>query len=97
MNKKLPNVFAVPITKKMNNNKETFKSTEEEGLRSTPVSIQQINKIFSDKTHVYKTRVKITTKKGSEEVDIVGQTKEALLTLSGKAINISDILDIKKV
>lgn len=96
MNKKLPEVFAVPITKKITNNKETFKSTEE-GLRKSPVSIQEINRIFNDKTHVYKTRVKITTKNKTEEVDIVGQTKNALLTLSGETINMKDIIDIKKV
>lgn len=96
MNKKLPNVYAVPITKKINNNKETFKSTEE-GLRSAPVGIEEINRIFSDKTHVYKTRVRITTKNKTEEVEIVGQTKDSLLTLSGDTINIHDILDIKKV
>ncbi len=97
MNKKLPNVYAVPITKKISNNKETFKSSEDDSLRSASISSQEINKIFSDKTHVYKTRVKVTTKKGSEEVDIVGLTQNALLTLSGKTIEIDDILDIKKV
>lgn len=97
MNKNLPNVYAVPITKKLENNKELFKSSDTEGLRSTPISSTEINKIFSDKTHVYKTRVKITTKKGVKDVEVVGQTNNALLTLSGETIDVRDILDIKKV
>lgn len=97
MNKNLPNVYAVPITKQMKNNEEIFKSAEVEGLRSTPVNSSLINKIFNDKTHVYKTRVQITTASGKKEVDVVGETKTSLLTLTGETINISDILDIKKV
>lgn len=97
MNKKLPNVYAVPITKKINNNKETFKSSDGEGLRKAPITSKEINEIFNSKTHVYKTRVRITTKKEVKEVEIVGQTKNSLLTLSGETININDILDIKKV
>ena len=96
MDKKLPNVYAVPITKKFNNNKEMFKSTDED-LRTSKVTSKEINEIFNSKTHVYKTRVKITTKSGISEVDVVGQTKDNLLTLSGEVININDILDIKKV
>lgn len=96
MNKKLPNVYAVPITKELKNNKEIFKSTES-GLRSTPVTDTEINKIFNDKTHVYKTRVQITTSKGTKEVEVVGETKTSLLTLSGETINKKDILSLKKV
>lgn len=97
MNKNLPNVYAVPITKKMNNNKETYKSFEETSDRTSPISIGEINKIFNDKTHVYKTKVQVTTKKGSEIVEVVGLSKNALLTLNGETINMEDILDIKKV
>ncbi len=97
MSKNLPNVYAVPITKKMTNNKETYKSFEVDGDRSSSVSVGEINKIFNDKTHVYKTKVQITTRKGIETVEVVGLVKNALLTLSGESINIEDILDIKKV
>ena len=97
MNKKLPNVYAVPITKKINNNKETFKSSDEEEVRKSPVTSKDINDIFNSKNHVYKTRVRITTKKEVKDVEVVGQTKNSLLTLSGETININDILDIKKV
>ncbi len=96
MNKKLPNVYAVPITKELKNNEEIFKSTDHD-VRSTPINREEINKIFNDKTHVYKTKVQITTKSGTKEVNVVGLTKNTLLTLSGEVINISDILGIKKV
>lgn len=99
MNKNLPNVYAVPITKKLQNNKETYKSfeLEDDMTRSNRVTIDDINKIFNAKTHVYKTRVKLNTTKGVLEEDIVGLTGDSLLTLSGDTIRIDDILSIKKV
>ncbi len=99
MNKNLPNVYAVPITKKLQNNKETYKSfeLEDDMTRSNRVTIDDINKIFNAKTHVYKTRVKLNTTKGVLEEDIVGLTGDSLLTLSGDTIRIADILSIKKV
>ena len=97
MNKKLPNVYAVPITKKINNNKETFKSTDLEEVRSSSITSKEINEIFNAKDHVYKTKVEITTTKGSKIVEVVGLTNNTLLTLSGETINIHDILDIKKL
>ena len=99
MNKNLPNVYAVPITKKLQNNKETYKSfeLEDDMTRSNRVTIDDINKIFNAKTHVYKTRVKLNTTKGVLEEDIVGLTGDSLLTLKGDTIRIDDILSIKKV
>ncbi len=97
MNKKLPNVYAVPITKKLNNNKEMFKSGESDGLRKANISSKEINEIFNAKDHVYKTKVIVTTIKETKEVEVVGLTSTALLTLNGETIKISDILDIKKV
>ncbi len=97
MNKKLPHVYAVPITKEIKNNEEIFQSAERSSVRSTPITETEINRIFSDKKHVYKTRVQITTNKGSKEVDVVGLTNTSILTLTGETILISDLLDIKKV
>lgn len=96
MNKKLPNVYAVPITKELKNNKEVFKSSEREE-RKIPVTDKEINKIFNDKMHVYKTKVQITTNNETKIVDVVGETKNALLTLTGETINKKEILNIKKV
>ena len=97
MNKKLPNVYAVPITKKIENNKETFRSSKEEEVRSEKISKNEINKIFNSKEHVYKTRVSIKTNTGVKEVEVVGLTNASLLTLHGEKINIDDILEIKKL
>ena len=96
MNKKLPSVYAVPIEKTLHNNKEVFKSTEE-GTRESRVDRKEIQEIFKSKTHVYKTRVKITTRNEIKEVDVVGETQNALLTLSGETIPLDVIIDIKKV
>ncbi len=97
MNKKLPNVYAVPITKKIENNKETFRSSKEVEVRSEKISKNEINKIFNSKEHVYKTRVSIKTNMGVKEVEVVGLTNDSLLTLQGEKINIDDILEIKKM
>lgn len=97
MNKDLPKVFAVPIDKSINNNKELFMSNEKELDRGERIAITEINKIFNAKTHVYKTKVRITTTTGEKEVEVVGMQNDTLLTLKGEAIPISDIIDIKKV
>jgi hypothetical protein len=96
MKDKLPKVYAVPITKKINNNKEIFKSGDND-IRSSRVSKKDIENIFKDKTHVYKTKVLITTNNGKKEVDVVGISNNNLLTLNGDVINIGDIIEIKKV
>lgn len=96
MNKNLPNVFAVPIEKKIKNNEDVFVSSVKED-RSLSISPQEVDKLFNAKEHVYKTRVKLVTKTNTEEVDIVGRTESALLTLDGRKIRLDDILEIKKV
>lgn len=97
MNKDLPKVFAVPINKSMNNNKEIFMSSGKELDRGEKISITDINKIFNAKTHVYKTKIRITTTTSEKEVEVVGMQNDALLTLKGEVIPISDIVEIKKV
>lgn len=96
MNKNLPNVYAVPINKKIGNNENTFRSSEER-INTTPISINEIKKIFNDKNHVYKTKALIMTKNGKKTIDVVGITNNSILTLNGETIPINDILSIKKV
>ena len=96
MNKNLPKVFAVPIEKKIENNKNIFMSAKND-VRGEIIPKNEINKIFNSKTHVYKTKVKITTTTGVQEVYIVGQNNDNLLTLDGKNIPINKIIEIKKV
>lgn len=98
MNKNLPNVYAVPIEKKITNNKETYMSSmSDERTSENLISKEEIDKLFNAKDHVYKTKTKIKTKNKEIEVEIVGKTNDALLTLSGKKIKIEDIEEIKKV
>lgn len=94
---KLPNVYANPINHSINNAQEIFY----EGARSskpTPNDIdKKINQIFSSINHVYKSRVKITFKDTTTEEVIVGKTNINLLTMEGKLIKISDIIDIERI
>lgn len=96
MNKNLPKVFAVPIDKKMNNNKDIFMSSKNE-IRGEVIDKNEINKIFNSKTHVYKTKVIVTTLRGEKNVDVVGMQNDNLLTLDGQIIPINEIIEIKKV
>ena len=96
MEKKLPGVYAVLITKKMTNNKEVFRS-KEEVLAEEKVAIEEIKEIFRAKNHVYKTKVLIRTKMGVREVELVGIMGNYLLTLKGEKIDMGEILAIKKV
>lgn len=97
MNKNLPNVYAVPIEKKITNNNETYISSLNENREGSIIPTEEIDKIFNAREHVYKTKVKIKTKNGEEEIELIGKTNDSLLTLDGKKIKIEDILEIKKV
>lgn len=95
---KLPKVFANPIEKKINNTQDLFRGSSKEAKVHNPQEInKKINHIFADTSHVYKSRVKVTLKDTTMDVDIVGKTNINLLTLDGKLIKITDILDIEKI
>lgn len=98
MKKNLPNVFANPINKPLNNNREVYYSdvVEHRNLRSENIP-QKINEIFASVHHVYKSNVKIITKEGEIFTTIVGKNGNNLLTLNGEKININDILDIQRL
>ena len=94
---KLPNVFASPINKKLNNYKDLYRS--DRAVKScNPKDInKKINEIFGSLNHVYKSRVRITMDDGIHEEEIVGKTNINLLTIDNKLIKITDILDIEKI
>ncbi len=94
---RLPNVFQNPINKRFQNAQETYKSTS--GNRSSSVKDinKKINEIFGSLNHVYKSKVRITLKDSVIEEQIVGKTNINLLTLDGKLIKITDIVDIEKL
>ncbi len=95
---KLPNVYANPINKKINNVQETFYSRSDRNIDVNPKDINtKINEIFSNKNHVYKSKVKITFRDKEEEAVIVGKTNLNLLTIDGKLIRIPEIVDIERI
>ena len=95
---KLPSVFANPINKKISNVQETFYSRSERNIDVNPKDINtKINEIFSNKNHVYKSKVKITFRDKEEIMEIVGKTNLNLLTIDGKLIRIPEIVDIERI
>lgn len=93
---RLPNVFQNPINKKFENVQDLYRS-DKKVVVSNPKDINtKINQIFGSLNHVYKSKVRITTNNGTNVEEIVGKTNVNLLTLDGKLIKITDILDIEK-
>jgi len=98
MEKKLPNIFANPISKKLNNVQDTFYGSETLGHRSDAQSIERkIQAIFASRNFVYKMKVRIMTNEGETITTIVGRTEHSLLTLDHKTIPISSIIDIEVI
>ncbi len=98
MEKNLPNVYASPINKNINNNKEYYYQAFNERKITSKINIpEKINRIFSSPNHVYKSKVRITTKDNLIDTFIVGKKEQILLTLDGTRININDIIDIAKI
>lgn len=95
--KDLPKVYASPIEKKIQNNKEMFYSRLLEEKNGPKNISKEIDKIFKSRDFVYKSKVSITTKDGIIETNLVGKNASSILTLDGNSIKITDILDIKKL
>lgn len=93
---KLPRVFANPINKEINNVQSTYYEGERTSISPQNIN-RKINEIFAQKSHVYKSRVKITFKDHIVEKTIVGKTNINLLTIDGEMIKITDIIDIEKI
>lgn len=97
MGKKLPDIFANPIDKKMDNTQELFYGTNEERKVDSRSVEQKITSIFASKDFVYKSKVRLTLKNESRIVTLVGMTDKSLLTLDNETILISDIMDIEQI
>ena len=95
---KLPSVFANPINKKINNVQDSFYSSRNSVVNklSEREILRKIDQIFASKSHISKSRVIVTLKDGTKEIDLIGKTANNLLSLDGSLIRISDILDISK-
>ena len=99
MKKGLPNVYANPFNKNINNVQEIYYGESKPEVRSVGVDsvLAKINRIFNSLHHVYKSRVKITTTNNVVEKEIVARSNGNLLTLDGEKIKIIDIVDIERL
>lgn len=98
VNDNLPNVSAFEIKKKLNNSQERFYGKNElPGVKSDESVKVKINKIFSSKNFVYKSRCRIYLNNDIKECTIVGKINGYLLTLNGEKIKIADIKNIEKL
>ena len=103
----LPSVSAFEIKKKLNNSQDRFYGkmsipgvSSNESIVSKINKIQScpfLNKIFSSKDFVYKSRCRVYFESDVKECTIVGKTSTYLLTLKGEKLPIKDIKNIEKV
>ena len=94
----LPSVSAFEIKKKLNNSQERYYGKNNlPNAKDSDNILVKINKIFSSKNFVYKSRVRIYFADDVKECVIVGKTNDSLLTLSNEKIRIIDIKDIEKI
>ena len=93
MNKELPNVFANKIDKEIKNVQETYY-----GNRKEIVNVDEfLDKLTDSGRYIFRTSMEIITNSGKSIEKIALRTKDYLLTLSNKKINIKDIISIKEV
>lgn len=97
MEKDLPRVFVNPINKEINNNLDIYYQGR---IKEVPKNIditKKINQIFASTSHVYKSKVRITTENDTFETTIVGKSGSDLLSLNGERIHINNIQNIEKI
>ena len=91
----LPKIFVNKFDENIRNNKEIYYSKILNNQKKNIV--KEIDAIFHSRDFVYKRIVEIVTKDGVRQETIIGKTQGYLLTIDGKKILISEILDIKKL
>lgn len=97
MKKDLPDVFPVPVNKKIDNVQSVYYGKEDRKIKDNNdnLSIEsKINRIFNSTNYIYKKEVTIKTNNNQFSKTLVGRTPECLLTMDNEKINISDIIDI---
>lgn len=111
MSEKLPKVFANEIDHDITNNKNFFKSSDNQGESTsnerntsdnkvdynTTLNINnKIKKLFASSIHKYTIDAKITTNEGTFVKRVVGTNNTNLITLDNELIPISSIIDIEE-
>ncbi len=97
MKKDLPNVYPVPVDKKINNDQTVYYSNEERMPKHDDnLSLEsKINRIFNSSSYIYKKDVIIKTRNGNFNKTLVGRTEDSLLTMDNEKVKINDIIDIQ--
>lgn len=91
--KDLPKVFANKIDNAINNVQEVFY-----GNREITKNVDEVlDKLYNSGKYAFKQSMEIVTKSGRSIEKIALRTRDYLLTLSNKKINIKDIVSIKEV
>lgn len=94
--KDLPRVFANPIDKNINNNRNfSYGKLEDNSEIYDPVKVQEkINKLFKSDGTVYSIDCEITFDGYKKKYTIIGKTTNNLVTRNQKLIPINEIKDI---
>ena len=100
--KKLPDLYTNSFDKKIDNSLDyiTIKNTEKNIINNNPDKTnirEKIDNLFKSKDYIYKINVEISLINDTITSTIIGKTKNSLITIDNKLININDILDIKKI
>lgn len=104
MEKKLPNVFANKIDKKIENNRTVSVTKEDEAIEVSKELKgnvyekninQKIQEIFSSTKYVYKADVVITMKDKTITKKVIGKNGNYLITIDNELIPISEIANIE--
>ena len=99
---KLPDLYTNSFDKKIDNSLEyiTIKNVEEQEINNTKNKYdirEKIDNLFKSKNYIYKIKAEITLENEKIIRTLIGKTKNNLITIDNKLINIKDIIDIKKV
>jgi len=97
--KKLPKLYTNTFNKKIDNSKEYIKinNNELEKIYNKNKINKKIDNIFKSTNYIYKIKVNIKTKTETLTETIIGKKGNYLITFNNKLIDITSILDIKKV
>ena len=98
--KKLPKLYTNSFDKKIDNSIDYVKvdNTIEKKEKLNKFDInKKIDYLFKSNNYIYKIKVEIFLINDTIKCYIIGKTKNNLITIDNKLININNILDIKKI
>ena len=105
MDKKLPEVFANKVNRKIGNNEDVYygskdKYEEVRSIKAAPIKgkniNQKLNEIFNSPNYIYKADVVLKLKNGTVTKRIVGRNATHLITFDNELIPITDVIDIER-